>query len=125
MTKTTERTVIKADAGWCIAHYSDELYPHFYLEPIIAFVIERTEQPYASIVYEKGTVGRDEMCVSVTVEPITLDGDIQHETFEFGLICIRDPDGKFTTLEDRVHMTEQQALERFAEAAKKAAAKTG
>lgn len=117
MKLTVERTFVKADPGWFVVEpgYPDQggTIERLYLEPVIAFLIERAESP--------GQWGSDPPMVSFAVIPITVEGE------QDGEVCLKRPDSIYQWPDDRWASTEQEALEYFKEleAKRKARAKTG
>jgi len=89
-----ERTIIAARPGWYVAVFvpredTNDGADQFDLTPIVAWEIERSEQPFHPMAGRPG-----EQCISHAVIPLTLDGNMKYSSDEW---AVKTPDGTYHT----------------------------
>jgi hypothetical protein len=116
--RTITRTIVPALPGWHVAILikaaKDGTEPaSLALDPIIAWEITRTEQPYHPSVSRPG-----ETCVTHDVIPLTIDGNREHCVNRW---AIKRPDGKFEIPEYYTCENEQETIAALSDPAAEAA----
>ena len=102
MSEKIFQTIVPAVAGWYVAVFIEG---DIYLDPIIAWEVERVEKPYHPGV---GRLG--EQCISHWVDPLTINGNMTDFADTW---AIKRPDGKFEIPHDRVCDNEAEVIKEF------------